>query len=297
MDIKDLKQAENLLIKLTQNDNIKNIIDSEIETWDFPDIDNYAELVSRIHELFNNFHNEDFQNDQNTVNEALDWILFHKIHDILLPNIKMKFSDEDKNFFEKCKFFSDVQVSAEQFGADENYSIPLCAAVVELSVLDNYKSPAEKINCLCSTYDLVFAEIKTAMVSVISQNSEKDNEIPIIDNRDIIPVLMVVIIRSKLVHIFSNLFYIKMFYNKLEENRIVSDIFKSFETATNRLMEIDVKNLQPITGKIIKSIDLEQYIKITTCVQEENVNKTLVDEENQRVLKLINQSTSEDELH
>jgi hypothetical protein len=56
-------------------------------------------------------------------------ILFHKIHDILLPNIKMKFSDEDKNFFEKCKFFSDVQVSAEQFGADENYSIPLCAAV------------------------------------------------------------------------------------------------------------------------------------------------------------------------
>jgi hypothetical protein len=127
--------------------------------------------------------------------------------------------------------------------------------------------------------------------------SEKDNEIPIIDNRDIIPVLMVVIIRSKLVHIFSNLFYIKMFYNKLEENRIVSDIFKSFETATNRLMEIDVKNLQPITGKIIKSIDLEQYIKITTCVQEENVNKTLVDEENQRVLKLINQSTSEDELH
>jgi hypothetical protein len=41
----------------------------------------------------------------------------------------MKFSDEDKNFFEKCKFFSDVQVSAEQFGADENYSIPLCAAV------------------------------------------------------------------------------------------------------------------------------------------------------------------------
>ena len=38
-------------------------------------------------------------------------------------------------------------------------------------MLDNYKTPGEKMNCLCTTYDLVFAEIKTAMVAVISQNS------------------------------------------------------------------------------------------------------------------------------
>ena len=42
-------------------------------------------------------------------------------------------------------------------------------------MLDNYKTPGEKMNCLCTTYDLVFAEIKTAMIAVISQNSGTTN--------------------------------------------------------------------------------------------------------------------------
>ncbi|RZC35791.1 uncharacterized protein BDFB_008789, partial [Asbolus verrucosus] len=208
--------------------------------------------------------------------------------------------EESNNHVElihNCMLLCDIKISAEQFGADENYTIPLSAAVVELSMIDSYKSPEEKMNCLCSTYDLVFAEIKTAMVSVISENSERENEIPIIDNSEIIPLLMDVTVKSKLVHVFSNLFYIKSFYHKITENHVVSDILKAFETAVNRLVMTDVKNIQPTSGKIIRSMNLEEYIKITSSSDEDIINRTLADEANQRVLNLITRSTSENELY
>lgn len=40
---------------------------------------------------------------------------------------------------------------------------------------------------------------------------ENESDIPVINNSDIIPVLVVVLIRSKLVHLASNLFYIECF--------------------------------------------------------------------------------------
>ncbi|KAJ3642271.1 hypothetical protein Zmor_025072 [Zophobas morio] len=162
--------------------------------------------------------------------------------------------------------------------------------IVELSVLDNYKTPGEKMNCLCTTYDLVFAEIKTAMVAVISQNSEKENEIPVIDNRDILPVLMVVIIKSKLSHVFSNLFYVKSFYHTMDDNRVISDIFRSFEKAVHEVAKTDTRDVQPGAAKMIQSIDLEEYMKITLS-DEDQSRRTLVDEANHRALNLITKST------
>ncbi|XP_063921355.1 uncharacterized protein LOC135136147 isoform X3 [Zophobas morio] len=221
MDIKDLKHAEQLLIKTTQNQDIKDLIETQLSTWVFPELSDRL-AVATIKNLFYDLCKEIFHDDQsdNKV-EALQWLVFDQIHDICLTYIRARFSDQDKAFFEKCRTLLGINVSAEQFGANENYSIPLSAAIVELSVLDNYKTPGEKMNCLCTTYDLVFAEIKTAMVAVISQNSEKENEIPVIDNRDILPVLMVVIIKSKLSHVFSNLFYVKSFYHTMDDNRVI----------------------------------------------------------------------------
>ncbi|EFA09994.1 hypothetical protein TcasGA2_TC012161 [Tribolium castaneum] len=297
MEIRDLKQAEELLVKST-HENIFDYIDEEIVSWDLPNHGDYPDLVSKITDLVYKLYTEIFPEQNNPSNfAAFQWIIFDKIHDLVVPCIKANLFREDENFFERCSFLCKINVSAREFGADDNYSIPLCAAVVELSVIDKYKSPNEKMNCLCSTYDLVFAEIKTAMVSVISERSDKEIEIPIIDNKDIMPVLMVVILRSKLRYMLSNLFYIKTFYLKIEENREIFDIFKSFKTAVDRLMQLDVDIMKPMKGLFQNSLDLEEYMKITSSPGEEKIEKaTLIDEANQRVLNLITRSTSEDQL-
>lgn len=50
-------------------------------------------------------------------------------------------------------------------------------------------------------------------------------------------------------------------------------------------------------GLIQKNLDLEEYIKITSCPEEEKEKRaTLIDEANQRVLNLITRSTSEDHI-
>lgn len=44
-----------------------------------------------------------------------------------------------------------------------------------------------------------------------------ENKIPIVENDDILPILMIVIIRSKLLHINANIHYIESFLWKLQE--------------------------------------------------------------------------------
>lgn len=82
-----------------------------------------------------------------------------------------KFRNEDSYFFEKCKILANMNVTAEQFGGSEKYAIHFSAAVVELASLDNQKSPIEKFNCLSTTYDCIFAELKSVLIDIISKYS------------------------------------------------------------------------------------------------------------------------------
>lgn len=124
---------------------------------------------------------------------------------------------------------------------------------------------------------------------------DKEHEIPIVNNNEIIPILMVVIVKSKLQHFYSNLCFIKSFYYKIENDRINSDIIKAFEQAANNLEEVNLETA--ISGRIKRDLDLKEFMEMTGEEYCENhVNKTLVDEENCRILNLIKRSTSEDQL-
>lgn len=53
---------------------------------------------------------------------------------------------------------------------EKNYNI--CEfQIVELSLLDTHESPLEKLNCLCTSFDMVYAEIKLHLISNISKYS------------------------------------------------------------------------------------------------------------------------------
>lgn len=48
--------------------------------------------------------------------------------------------------------------------------------------------------------------------------SEKENEIPVLENNEILAVLKFVIIKSKLLYFFSNLFLVEYFCENLLQN-------------------------------------------------------------------------------
>lgn len=60
---------------------------------------------------------------------AIDCIIFNKLHDFLMPLIYNENEIEDRLFFEKSKELCKLNVTAEQFGAPENYAVPVLAAV------------------------------------------------------------------------------------------------------------------------------------------------------------------------
>lgn len=49
--------------------------------------------------------------------------------------MKKRYFTEDQQIFHKSKLLNDLNVSAEEFGADENYAITLSAAVKNLFYL------------------------------------------------------------------------------------------------------------------------------------------------------------------
>lgn len=97
--------------------------------------------------------------------------------------------------------------------------------------MDNRTDPEEKIDCLLTAYDLIFAEIKGVIAEISSTltgtyiQSQKisrkpqiyildvveNGVIPTIDRWEISQLLMAVIVKSKPLHWVSNLYYIKGF--------------------------------------------------------------------------------------
>lgn len=153
----------------------------------------------------------------------------------------------------------------------------------------------EKLLCLCSVYDIMFAELKTAIITIISKYSEKENDIPIINNEEINPILIIILIRSKLMYFFSNLHFIKTFGENLLKNKDFSDILSKFEEAAVNLNKVDIKFLKCDNEKMEKRLSMLDAMKLSASVEsiDINENKTILDEEKSRVASLIVKSTSE----
>lgn len=97
--------------------------------------------------------------------------MFDKVYEKIMPQVYERFEEDDEYLFEKSKLLANMRVTAEQFGGSRDHAVHLSAAIVELASLDNHKSPTEKLNCLCTTYDLIFAELKSAIIRNISKYS------------------------------------------------------------------------------------------------------------------------------
>ncbi|KAI4461655.1 hypothetical protein MML48_5g00006532 [Holotrichia oblita] len=155
---------------------------------------------------------------------------------------------EDKLFYDKCKMLCDLNITAEQLGAPEDYAIP----------------------------------------------HSNENKIPIIENEEIIPILMIVIIRSKLIHIYSNMYYIEKFLWKLQESTHIQNIITIFKTAIVQIESLSNEDIRPSSGKIRKHLDFVEVTNIMAGMESKSETQTnsLLNNHVKRVRDLIFTSTN-----
>lgn len=66
-------RAEERLVESTQNENINDIIEEKIETWNLSDCDGYSDLVAKINDLFFKLYKEIDLDQNNTDFEVFQW--------------------------------------------------------------------------------------------------------------------------------------------------------------------------------------------------------------------------------
>ncbi|KAH1000406.1 hypothetical protein HUJ04_000317 [Dendroctonus ponderosae] len=163
-----------------------------------------------------------------------------------------------------------------------------------------------------SSYDYIFAEVKGALISVIAKYSgtplfpnskdeknrknpktpDKELELPLISNEEAAPILMAVIMKSKLFYAHSELAYIRTLgRGLLESHAHLRQIFAKFEEALERIQR------QPISDamgdQLANQMDVCETIEFVQRSAAKQPKKTIFAEETGRVARLITAATTE----
>ncbi|KAG5899906.1 hypothetical protein JTB14_002458 [Gonioctena quinquepunctata] len=235
------------------NENITMIIQNTSWAWQVPSSDNMYEIKENVNILIERIIQEYFEDSSDIrIHNAIHCVVFNCVWSTLQPLVRAVYILEDSYLHEKsvllCRYEYDENIE------DSLIMVPLTAATVELSMIDAYSSPLEMMNCLSATYDLIFAEIKSALINLIAKTSENEVEIPIINKDEVLMSILKVIIKSKMLHFCSNIYYIKIFGEKiLESDRHLRTIVRDFERAMN------------LFSNFAENIRLKKRNQIDTC--------------------------------
>lgn len=227
------------------------------------------------------------------INESICSFIHYTIYDHVSSLIKEKFIRDDLNIYKNSREFCKNNGSPKQLGATFYNFIPH-SAVVELSMLNNKRTPMEKLNCLRSAFDHIFAEVKGDLISVISKYSEKEIDVPLVNNKEIIPIVMAVIFKSKLFYFRSDMHYIALFGNSiLNKDKNLREIYQVFEESLGRIC---AKSQEPATSneKFHDKLGVCETITFIQKVATDNTNiPTVFEEQKRRVANLITSATTE----
>ncbi|XP_071448105.1 ankyrin repeat domain-containing protein 27-like [Hetaerina americana] len=321
-DITSLDEASQFFSNFLQGESLVFSLNNSVERL-IPALTggvSLQEMSSLVHETiaaqWNNLlrtHSLKRQRDarfQGLLSSAIEIYVVSRLHDYIFPLMVTAFADEDKRIYTKTKEFYELQVTADQFGAPEDFAVPLPAAVVELASIDCLTSPVEKLACLSTTMDLIMAEIKGAIVDahcVLPSGNEPWTPPLQPRSSDLIPLVMWVLVQAKPLHLASNFFYMDTFQWTLEPSNVLSHSFVAFKTAVQDLLATNVSDLLPKSKKIMRELSLEDLIKVTGVVdgrfnrggdrkevpEEERGTYTPLDRQLEHLTSMIEASTRE----
>nr|CAD7447960.1 unnamed protein product [Timema bartmani] len=175
--------------------------------------------------------------------------------------------------------------------------------VVELASLDTLTCPVDKLTCLHTVVDLIFAQIKAAIGDAHCTDDTfitEENHFPTMTTDDLIPLLITVIIQAKPIHAASNLFYIENFQWTLSPNDAVSLV--TFKAALQELLQLNPDHLRPRNEKVLHELGIDDLIEVSSkvCERLSQYGSTQawspLDKHLQRTIAMIEASTLEADL-
>ncbi|KAL1488519.1 hypothetical protein ABEB36_014985 [Hypothenemus hampei] len=284
---------------ISGNPSIIEKIQQCLKSWDYDSIstiEQYKEDIDQVVEELRSFLFANIESEE--VSQLIKEFILCDIYDKLFGFVKKCCIKEDIKLYEVSKRFCKTNGSPKQLG-DTFYSFVPKTAVVELSMLSTLRTPLEKLKCLLSFYDYIFAEVKGNLISVISKYSDKEIDIPFIDNKEVIPIVMAVILKSKLFYPWSELFYIKhLGGDHLENHKNFSEVFKVYEESLNNILKLEnfVSTCMSKTKTLNDTMTVCETINfIEKQHNVQNVqNGTVFSEEKKRVATLISKATTEE---
>jgi len=223
------------------------------------------------------------------------------LHNHLFPIICQRFASEDQTLTSKLMELNTSEVTAAQLGAMEIFSCPIPATVVELARLDSLMCPKQKVQCLKNTIDLAVAEVKQHLLETKGLLTPPGG-LPFLTTDDLLPVLLTAIIRARLFHLVTDVYYLENFLWCISSKDVYSYSFVTFKAAVQFLKNADTSRLGPTENKLKKELSLEELMEVTekmdskaTLVEDSDdfSQMTAVDRQMERIAKMIEASTRE----
>ncbi|XP_050305257.1 receptor-mediated endocytosis protein 6-like isoform X2 [Anthonomus grandis grandis] len=287
------------LVKFSKNQEIIKDLSRFLQTWDYKSVETVEEFKEDIPQVVKELVEAVFSGKDVSaeVPDLITEVVHSEVYDTLFYRIKQQHHKEDLRVYQMSIEFCKTGGTPKQLGHTIYNFIP-SASVVELSMLNNKNTPKDKLDCLQTTYDYIFAEVKSALISVISKYSEKEIDLPLINNKEVIPIVMAVILKSKMFYFVSDMAYIELFADDiLEKNVDLKFILMVFKESLKNILKMSDLTVHCDN---LSSDKLENKLSVCDTIsfiekldKKQEGDPSILQEERLRVAKLITVATTQ----
>lgn len=170
--------------------------------------------------------------------------------------------EEDSALECKLKQLHRAGFSPDQLGVRDAFCCPVPRAVVELASLDSKLTPLEKLWCLKTTLKVMSEEIYESTPYNTARLKNPHEQLHLTSD-DLIPILVCLIVKCKLPHLESNLYYIQNFSWHLPDKDMLGYTLVTFQAAKEFIKSQDTSCLKPSSTNMKGEITPLELMQMT----------------------------------
>ncbi|KAG8201303.1 hypothetical protein JTE90_016785 [Oedothorax gibbosus] len=199
---------------------------------------------------------------------ALENYIMFQVHDKVFPVVHKYCLEEDVKLKHKLIWLYEACVTPKELGVQETFCCRTPSAIEELSSINSKKCPVVKMNCLMSTIEFLNQDINNFFLE--ASYPVKNKDIPCVTSDDLIPLLVNVIVHSRLDNLISNLYYIENFCLETSPVDKLSFGLVTFQAAIEYLKNNEFEFLKTSSRKIQNQLPSRE---LRTATSDPNSSK------------------------
>lgn len=211
-------------------------------------------------------------------------------HQKIFAAIKTFCKNDDSDLERRLEFLRESHVTAETLGVtDETFFCELPKSIVELASLDAKYTSLDKIWCLRTTLQCLQQEVEDHVANSGAAFKYGD-DLPPLTSDILIPLLVLVIVRARMTHLSSNLFYMEHFCQKVDD--YTSFTLSTFQAANVYIKSYNMSSIHtsPVVPK--KELSLVDLMEVTASINDNSEDSVgCVDRKLEEVTRLIEAQT------